>query len=61
MIYHMTQIYHWVYISKDLNTLLQRSVFIAALFTIGRKQNKMQYIYSIEFYSAVKENETVGK
>lgn len=28
------------------------SMFIAALFTIGRKQNKMRYIYSIE---------TVGK
>lgn len=36
-------------------------MFIAALFTIGRKQNKMRYIYSIEFYPAVKENETVGK
>lgn len=37
------------------------SMFIAALFTIGKKQNQMRYIYSIEFYPAVKENETVGK
>lgn len=37
------------------------SMFIAALFTIGKKQNQMRYTYSIEFYPAVKENETVGK
>ena len=69
----MTQPSHyWAYIYPE-KTIIQKDtctpVFIAALFTIARTwkrpkcpssdewMNKMSYIYTMEYYSAVKRNE----
>ena len=64
------QCHSWVYIQKNPKTLIQKDactpLFIAALFTIAKiwKQpkcpstdewiKKMCYIYTVEYYSAIK-------